>query len=112
MSASVMQVFHQEMAAYYLRPSFEYQELASMFIVWISRLAKYVELGDWLLVLYKSNEFSFHSLKSENPHMEKGKGIHQEQKAEAKVPFQADRKVSEYFDRSKKGHNESSRNLL
>lgn len=29
MSASVMQVFHQEMATYYLRPSFEYQELPS-----------------------------------------------------------------------------------
>ena len=31
MSASIMQVFHQEMATYYLRPSFEYQELPSMF---------------------------------------------------------------------------------
>lgn len=29
MSASIMQVFHQEMATYYMRPSFEYQEPAS-----------------------------------------------------------------------------------
>lgn len=29
MSASVMQVFHQEMASYYLRPSFEYQDMPS-----------------------------------------------------------------------------------
>lgn len=32
MSASVMQVFHQEMATYYLRPSFEYQDLPSKFV--------------------------------------------------------------------------------
>lgn len=31
MSASVMQVYHQEMIAYYLRPSFEYQETPSKF---------------------------------------------------------------------------------
>lgn len=29
MSSSVTQVFHQEMSVYYLRPSFEYQELPS-----------------------------------------------------------------------------------
>ncbi|KAL7050858.1 hypothetical protein ACKWTF_004249 [Chironomus riparius] len=34
MSGSIMQVFHQEMATYYLRPSFEYQESAMKTHVW------------------------------------------------------------------------------
>ncbi|CRL03651.1 CLUMA_CG016518, isoform A, partial [Clunio marinus] len=34
MSASVMQVFHQEMVAYYLRPSFEYQEAPMKTHIW------------------------------------------------------------------------------